>query len=391
METPSMSSVPSSGRSSSSTAATARRAGQRRRRAEEREDAEKGFLRRATVSQVTRLRYKAAAEVVESHLGAPLATFKHCYLDKLMAEYMEHVFLQGETPAIARYAMFGTAFELDLVTRDPQVFPLAKKTLKGFMKKAPEPSRDPPPYEVAWLAASYFAKSVGGRQGLLAAAATLVAADGYLRPSEALGLRKEDFYRSGEGRATQWSVVVAPLSRAVPAKNKQFDDGYVVGAHDRQYVRDLVEALVTTSSCNEKVFSPLELPLWEKMFRDFSKAEGLKVTPHGLRHTGPSHDFHVHKEPLHGLQLRGRWLAIESCRRYTKPARLLRATSALTNSQLEKADVSARTLVAYLLDGLGGRPADGVSEYRKRPLKRRLIEEVVLPVPRRSLRRSAKV
>ena len=124
-------------------------------------------------------------------------TFKHAHLDSSMAEYMEQVFMQGETPAIARYAMFGTAFELDLVTRDVQVFPLAKKTLKGFMKKAPEPSRDPPPYEVAWWAANYFAKSLAGRQGLLAAVATLVAADGYLRPLQALGLRTQDFYRSG--------------------------------------------------------------------------------------------------------------------------------------------------------------------------------------------------
>ena len=164
-------------------------------------------------------------------------TFRHAHLDKLMAEYMEHVFMQGETPAIARYAMFGTAFELDLVTRDVQVFPLAKKTLKGFMKMALEPSRDPPPYEVAWLAANYFAKSVDGRQGLLAAVATLVAADGYFRPSKSLGLRTQDFSRSGRGPTTQWSVVVAPLTRAVPAKNK------------RSSTTDTWSGLTTGSTC----------------------------------------------------------------------------------------------------------------------------------------------
>ncbi len=69
--------------------------------------------------------------------------------------------------------------------------------------------------------------------------ATLVAADGYFRPSETLALQRQDFYHSSRGR-TPCSVVVA---REVPAKNKQFDDGFAVSGHDRQCVRELVTAL----------------------------------------------------------------------------------------------------------------------------------------------------
>ncbi len=81
--------------------------------------------------------------------------------------------------------MCGVGFALDLVSRDAQTFPLAKKSLKGFTRKAPEPSRDPPPYKLVWLLGT-----LKGRRGMQAAAAlTLLAADAYLRPSEALALR----------------------------------------------------------------------------------------------------------------------------------------------------------------------------------------------------------
>ncbi len=49
---------------------------------------------------------------------------------------------------MARCALYGVGFVLDLVTRDVQTVPLAKKSLKGFSRKAPKPSCDPP-YELA--------------------------------------------------------------------------------------------------------------------------------------------------------------------------------------------------------------------------------------------------
>ncbi len=316
-------------------------------------------------------RYESAAARLVKYYGKPLRSVSHGQLDAILAEYMEHLYLQGETAAVARYALYGVSFVMDLVTRDHQVFPLSKKTLKGFMRKAPEPSRDPPPYQLAWLAADFFVRSYRGRLGALAAAATLIAADGYLRPSEALGLRKEDFFCSGRGTQQEWSVVVAPLTRALPAKNKQFDDGFIAGAHDRTYVKSLLKLLVPSTSLGEKVFAPLSLPHWEKMFRAFSKEEGVRMTPHGLRHTGPSHDFHAHKTPLHSLQMRGRWLCIESCRRYAKPARLLRGVAALSKGQLLRAATCEKELVKTLHVVLG-RTIDkvGVTECWTKPLKR---------------------
>ncbi|MBJ7445243.1 MAG: hypothetical protein JHD32_13255, partial [Sphingobium sp.] len=60
---------------------------------------------------------------------------------------------------------------------------------------------------------------------------TLVAFDGYLRPTEALDMRTEDFYVGQGQKKKHVSAVIAPSARGEPAKNKQFDDGHALGAH----------------------------------------------------------------------------------------------------------------------------------------------------------------
>ncbi len=95
------------------------------------------------------------------------------------------------------------------------------------------------------------------------------------------------------------------MSRGKPAKNREFDDGYVAGAFDRSYVKDLINELVRRAQPNERVFVPLTLERWEQLLRDFRKQEQVKITPRGLRHTGPSHGFAENKLGLHEIQLRG--------------------------------------------------------------------------------------
>ena len=91
----------------------------------------------------------------------------------------------------------------------------------------------------------------------------MIAFDGYLRPGEALALRKEDVYCSVKKKATMLSVVVAPLTRGTPAKNKQFDDGYTVGAHGRRVATQLLQAIVDRTAVKEFLFPGITLALWE--------------------------------------------------------------------------------------------------------------------------------
>ena len=332
-------------------------------------DSQEGFLRRATVSPITVQRYTASANMVVGFLGQPLRALTLKDLDRRLSEYIENLYLGGESVSVARYALYGVAFQLDVPMRDASAFALSKKSLKGFGRKAPENSRDPPPVEVVWLLAEFMLRLLPGPLGGRAAALVWLAFDGYLRPTEALSLRKDDVYTSVTKKVLHISVVVAPRSRGTPAKNKQFDDGYTVGAHGRIEAKHIMQVLVEDTPDKELLFPDITLPLWEAWCRQFSSAEKLKISPHCLRHGGPSHDVYHHQATIQDVQWRGRWMAVESCRRYTKPAKMLRARAALTPSQLKRAEEAARHVEAQILARLGRELRnDGVA-----PLTRRVL------------------
>ena len=107
-----------------------------------------GFLRRATVSAVTRKRYRAAFEQVTAVAKCQgLRCQTHDELDIALDAFVEHLSMQGEAPVAARYAIYGTAWVKDLPARGVAVLPLAKKALKGFGRLDPEATRDPLPME----------------------------------------------------------------------------------------------------------------------------------------------------------------------------------------------------------------------------------------------------
>ncbi len=264
---------------------------------------------------------------------------------------------------VARYALFGAMHVLDLVSRNPSIMPLAKKSLKGYSRSAPEESRDPPCEEMVWLAADYQLRSFPGVMGGRAALLTLTAFDGYLRPTESLKLQTEDFFIAKRKKETHVSVVIAPFTRGEPAKNRQFDDGYSLGAHGRRLLQELTLKLVARRSTGERIFETLSLPALEKNYREFCKAEAVKMSPHLLRHAGPSHDHYFDGMTLQDIQLRGRWQALDSCRRYAKPNRILRQLAALSATQRLRAAAAAVEIPSQILLRLG-LPKIGVLDRR---------------------------
>ena len=66
-------------------------------------------------------------------------------------------------------------------------------------------------------------------------------------------------------------------------------------------------------------FLPLQLP--------------LHLTPHMLRHGGASEAYHRGKRTLKEIQVRGRWRAFESVRRYQKQGQLLGLLQRLSSAQ----------------------------------------------------------
>jgi integrase len=330
------------------------RSGKRRR--ESAEDEKPGFLRRSSVKKVTRERYLDCFNKVKMFASQ---SKRRCVTsddwDVTVEAYIETVYRQGGTPTIARYAIYGCAFCLDYPPRAATTFPKSKQALKGFVKRAPEKSRDPVPYEAVVIVADALV-SVGDYYHCLCAALLLVIFDGYLRLGEALAIRKSDVTPPKRGsQATSWCVCVAPSSGLVPAKNAEFDAGVIVGAFDRAGVSRILAAVYSHTQDNDCLFALISASVFRKTLADFISACCLKkvgFTPHCLRHGGPSHDVYYHGSTLSAVQQRGRWLAAASVRRYAKPAMLLRRLSLLTDAQVLHAVSIRNDLFARVLKGL---------------------------------------
>ena len=106
-----------------------------------------------------------------------------------------------------------------------------------------------------------------------------------------------------------------------------------------------------------KLFRNLSLRDVEKYFGLASQHLNIKVVPRAMRHAGPSHDAFHNKMTLQDIQSRGRWLCVESCRTYMKPAALLRSVANLNRAQLvcarKWASVGPDKVLAALQRSLG--------------------------------------
>ena len=100
----------------------------------------------------------------------------------------------------------------------------------------------------------------------------------------------------------------------------------------------------------------------EALFRDTRKTlqfVSLRADLHAPRHVGLSTDFMNKALDLNAIQCRGRWLCLESVRRYSKPASLLRSIHKATDAQvfettrIEKAlpTLLVKTVPVWLLFG----------------------------------------
>ena len=323
------------------------------------------------MAAVTRERYRSAysAVIAFNRSRTPAFTDMKTW-DSLLVRYIEHLFLLGEHIFAARYALYGVIFHLELPRRAATTLPRAKETLRGFAKSSPEVSRDPPPIEVVWLLVdALLRRSPESPSYLMAAAFAIICFDGYVRPSEALAIRRRDVTPPTMGAAARgWAITIAPAGGR-PSKNAQFDAGFVVGIFDREWVCNVVSALYfAAASDDDPLFGSLNLAGLESMFRECSRTLGIKILPYGLRHAGPSHDAVVNKMSIEDIQARGRWMSLESCRHYSKPAALLRQLRCLSRQQLSNSQGYAQTipdrLSSELKRVLGSRPE---GRHRKFP------------------------
>ena len=148
------------------------------------------------------------------------------------------------------------------------------------------------------------------------------------------------------------------------SKTGEYDDTVILGLGDsaRAWVPGLLEALLQRARRLGKtfLFEGLSLSAYERYFREAASAAGLKqlrMTPHSLRHGGPSTDVLTKSRSLLEAKAFGRWSMDRSVHRYEKHGRLLRQVGKLSLVQKAKANRLRLTLPRNLLKRLASRGA----------------------------------
>ena len=105
------------------------------------------------------------------------------------------------------------------------------------------------------------------------------------------------------------------------------DDTVLFNSTDRPFVAGILRKVVTPKlGKDERVFPLLTLPIYEDLFRKVGRrldTAHLRITPHTVRHSGPSWDRLQNLRTESQIKRRGRWACERSLQRYKKPGRLL--------------------------------------------------------------------
>ena len=153
--------------------------------------------------------------------------------------------------------------------------------------------------------------------------ATLLATDAYLRPGEIGSLKGNSLVpprREAGAPFDQWALHLFPREGGLASKTQQHDDTIILDSSSRPWLGPLVNLIARTPKRDEKLFS-FTIDAWRKELRAAAQTLQvvyLDITPHVMRHSGPSNDRAFHCRTIEEVQKRGRWLTSTSLRRYEK-------------------------------------------------------------------------
>ena len=298
------------------------------------------FLRRSTVGGPTLRRYALGVEDFEKWCkDHHIRLTSHQQIDRAMERYFDMLFADGHKGFEGRAVLFGwILLRTDFAATDKTAFAGARKALAGWLKRTPGRMRDPVPEEIVWLIGTRFLE----KGWVDSAAALTIQMDGYLRPSEVLTLKRAQVLRPSPtlgGAYNGWGLVLAPQEGNLTTKTGQTDDTVMLGdLPGRLWVRRVLERLAD----RDELFPALSLATYERHFREATRELGLthlRITPHSIRHSGPSNDRLRQKRSLASIKKRGRWGSDKSVTRYEKHARLLlqlMKTPAIIQSKAKK-------------------------------------------------------
>ena len=201
----------------------------------------------------------------------------------------------------------------------------ARQALRGWSLKCPSMTRLPTPWEVICLQCDWLVSEGCWTM----AVAVLMSVVFYLRPSEALSLRKCQLIpplANGVEHHARWTVILHPMELGQPSKVNQWDDSRLLDLPDHDFMIPLLETLWQRASGPDSPVFEFTYQQWRNQYRRSGLTLGLHdlgpPTLYGLRHAGASLDINLGRRSPLGVQHRGGWAQPSSMRRYQKAGRL---------------------------------------------------------------------
>eukprot|EP00438_Fugacium_kawagutii_P016544 Skav227305 [mRNA] locus=scaffold2645:304397:305724:- [translate_table: standard] len=249
------------------------------------------------------------------------------------------------------YTVFGYQFLFNRGS-DKEFLPCSKKSLKAWKKRQPSKMRLPVPEEVIFALGTVMLE-----QGhLMSACAMALQYQTYLRPSEVITLQHHQLcppVRQSVNVYDQWAVVLFPQSLETKSKTGENNESIIIENLHHPWISAML-SLLHHGPRRSPLFKGLTLSLYERHFEKAMKqlALPLTVTPHVIRHSGPSNDFYHRRKTLKQIQRQGRWAAVASVRRYEKGALLMQSWGELSAAQTNQVTALARLFPSELQKAL---------------------------------------
>lgn len=243
--------------------------------------------------------------------------------DVVLAEYFADLYEDGEPYNEASYTLFGyILLRTSETIPEKQLYPKARGALKGWASASPQSSRTGADPLLWYLIASTIADFDPP-----AAAALLLQLDSYARPSEILGLHREDVIQPSTKQCRFWGLIFGNSELGLTTKNGTQDDTILLDSLDRDYAPLVLQWIVKRHKGNQgPLFPNITLASYEAAFRrakQHLQLNQFQLTPHSVRHSGPSVDALNKSRSSAEIQARGRWRCAKSLLRYQKPGQML--------------------------------------------------------------------
>ena len=281
-------------------------------------------LRVSLVKDVTLARYSQAVQEFETWASVRRRSLNMNRVDKTLLDYLHEKCESGMSIVNGRSAVYGyIMLRLDSPLPERMLLTQCKEALKGWSARFPLHSRAGVDLQV-W---DVLAWQCIVDDDPLVAAAILLQGDTYMRPHEILHVRACSVLQPKKSRARCWGIVIGNKDLNMPTKTGLFDDCVLLDTPSRTDLGVVLKyLLLQCEDDNSRLFQGLTLSAYNRAIKNAAHAWGLdqlSLTPHVLRHSGPSSDAYHRIRSMDSIQQRGRWASPSSVARYQKPGRML--------------------------------------------------------------------